>query len=584
VGAETAPNLCLGTAGHVDHGKTWLVKALTGKDTDRLPEEQRRGISIDLGYAPLDLPDGRRLSLIDVPGHERFVRNMVAGATGIDLFLLVVDAGEGPRPQTHEHLAILRLLGVEHGVIALTKSDAVGANTLAARREEARALEPAAEVVAVSAKTGGGLDDLRAALARAADRVERKRSHRPTRLYVDRVFTLRGIGTIATGTLWSGLVGSGDELRTEPRGRTVRVRSVEVHDQPVDRAAAGQRVALSLPGVETTDLERGDALVAPGAYPVSYRLDVALDELEPIADGARVAVHHGTSEVPARVVRAGTRYAQLRLARPVVAARGDRFVLRSATTVGGGRVLDPAPPRNVDEARLELLDTDDAKAIVQALVDEPTGVADLARRALLDDDELAAGLESLERAGDWVFSRRWLDETRARVHERLAAAPRLDPGIAVGELLPAALAPELVPRLGVEQRGGKLYLPGTAPSLGDRAQAANALLAELEAVGAQGTKVEDGELARYLEAEGRLVRLREGVAVSRATYEHARDVLVAECEDAGRITLARFRDLLGISRRPAQLLLERFDADGLTRRVGDERVLRRAALQRYAAD
>src|SRR5207302_189777 len=195
--------LTVGTAGHIDHGKTWLVRALTGKDTDRLPEERERGISIDLGYAPLELPDGRRLSVIDVPGHERFVRNMVAGATGIDLFLLVIDAAEGARPQTHEHLAILRLLGIERGVVAVTKADAVDEETLELALAEARELVPDAAVVAVSAKTGQGLEELRAALAAAAA-VDADRPAWPTRLYVDRVFTLRGIGTVATGTLWSG--------------------------------------------------------------------------------------------------------------------------------------------------------------------------------------------------------------------------------------------------------------------------------------------------------------------------------------------------------------------------------------------
>src|SRR5205809_4147067 len=199
--------LTVGTAGHIDHGKTWLVRALTGKDTDRLPEEHERGISIDLGYAPLELPDGTQLSLVDVPGHERFVRNMVAGATGIDLFLLVIDAAEGARPQTHEHLAILRLLRIEAGVVAVTKADSVDAETLELALEEARELVPGAEVVAVSAKTGAGLDELRAALTRAADAVAHAPAFGATRLYVDRVFTLRGIGTVATGTLWAGSIG-----------------------------------------------------------------------------------------------------------------------------------------------------------------------------------------------------------------------------------------------------------------------------------------------------------------------------------------------------------------------------------------
>src|SRR5213075_2984860 len=322
--------LTVGTAGHIDHGKTWLVRALTGKNTDRLPEEHRRGISIDLGYAPLELPDGRSLSLIDVPGHERFVRTMVAGATGIDLFLLVIDAAEGARPQTLEHLAILRLLGVRLGVVAVTKSDAIDDETLELVLAEARELVPEAEVVAVSAKTGAGLDELRAALARAADAAKRPESAGGTRLYIDRAFTLTGIGTVVTGTLWAGSIGPGDELRVEPSGLRTRARTVQVHDVDVLRAEAGQRVAVNLPGIERTRLRRGDALVAPGHYPVSWRLDVALEELEEIP--AAVTVHAGTADVAARVVREG-RYAQVRLREPVIAARGDRVVLRTETTV-----------------------------------------------------------------------------------------------------------------------------------------------------------------------------------------------------------------------------------------------------------
>ena len=352
-------SVVVGTAGHIDHGKTALVHALTGKDTDRLPEEQARGISIELGYAPLDLPDGRRLSLVDVPGHERFVRTMVAGATGIDLFLLVIDAGEGARPQTREHLAILGLLGVEQGVVAVTKADAVDEETLGLVVDEARDLVPGAAVVATSAKTGRGLDELRAALAAAADAVEPVHANGATRLFVDRVFTLHGIGTVATGTLWSGKIRAGDALRAEPSRLDVRVRSVEVHDRSVDVAEAGQRVAVSLPGIERAQLRRGDALVEPGAYPTSYRLDIALEETEPIADGARVQVHHGTAELPAVVRRIGERHAQLRLSAPAVAARGDRVVLRAATTVGGGRVIDPAPPRHASAERLELLERGD---------------------------------------------------------------------------------------------------------------------------------------------------------------------------------------------------------------------------------
>ena len=453
--------LTVGTAGHVDHGKTWLVRALTGKDTDRLPEEQRRGISIELGYAPLELPSGRRLSLIDVPGHERFVRTMVAGATGIDLFLLVIDAREGPRAQTHEHLAILRLLGVDEGVVAVTKADAADPADALAR---ARELVPAAEAVAVSAKTGLGLDQLREALGRAASRVPPRAREGPSRLFVDRVFTLRGIGTVATGTLWSGSVGAGDVLRAEPAGVDVRVRSVEVHDRPVDRAEPGQRVAVAVTGADRGRLERGLALIEPGAYAVTHRLDVDLEELAALP--ARVRAHHGTTETTARVVRRDGRV-QLRVADPLVAAPGDRVVLRAGTTVAGATVLDPSPrTRREDPAPVR------------------------ARPVLVD----TSGLE------------RDLDEA-----------------------------------------GGRLF------------------------------RAADPRAAAELERQGLLVRVGDGFALDRAVYERAKAIVVAECERAGTITLARARDLLGESRRTAQLLLERLDGDGVTLREGDRRRLRRRA-------
>ena len=452
--------LTVGTAGHVDHGKTWLVRALTGKDTDRLPEEQRRGISIELGYAPLELPGGLRLSLIDVPGHERFVRTMVAGATGIDLFLLVVDAREGARAQTHEHLAILRLLGIAGGVVAITKADAADPGPALV---EARELVPEAEVVAVSARTGVGLDELRAALCRAAASVRPRVRTGPTRLFVDRVFTLRGIGTVATGTLWSGSVGAGDELRAEPAGLELRVRSVQVHDRPVERAEAGQRVAVALAGADRARVGRGLALVEPGAYQPAYRLDVELEELAPVP--ARVRAHHGTTDTGARVVRVDGR-TQLRLSDPVVASAGDRIGLRAGTTVAGALVLRPIPrgrPRPPDP--------------------EPS-------------------------------------------------------------------------------------VPGPAPI--DTAEV------ERELVAAAGApfRVADGRAAAELERQGRLVRVGDGFALESGAYVRARELVVSECERAGTITLARARDLLGESRRNAQLVLERLDGDGVTLRVGDARRLR----------
>jgi selenocysteine-specific elongation factor len=561
--------LTVGTAGHIDHGKTWLVRALTGKDTDRLPEEQQRGISIDLGYAPLELPDGRRMSLVDVPGHERFVRTMIAGATGIDVFLLVIDAQEGARPQTHEHLAVLRLLGVEHGVVAITKRDAVDGETLELAVAEAEELVPGAPVVPVSAKTGEGLDDLRAALAALA--VHERSTDDATRLYVDRVFTLQGVGTVATGTLWSGSVGAGDLLRAEPAGKVVRVRSAQVHDAPVERAQAGQRVAVNLPTVERRELARGDVLVEPGRYPVSYRLDVALTALEEIPTD--VTVHIGTRAIAARVVRDGA-YAQLRLASPAVAARGDRIVLRTDTTVGGGIVLDPAPPRGLDRPRLDVLAAGDPEAIVRVLVHAPVTGADLQARGVLAPPELARGLAGVRHAGEHVFSDEWLAELKSSVRDRLAARADespLDPGVPLAELLPAAepWAPQVLNLLEIERRGGKGYLPGATGSLGERAGAAAALEQRLDEE--EIVKLDDRELAAYLEREGRLRLVGDGYAVSAALYEGGRDLLPTLTP----ITLGGFRDALGVGRRTAQLLLERYDADGLTLRRGDERVLRR---------
>ena len=555
--------LTVGTAGHIDHGKTWLVRALTGKDTDRLPEEQRRGISIDLGYAPLELADGRRLSLIDVPGHERFVRTMVAGATGIDLFLLVVDAGEGARPQTHEHLAILRLLGIDRGVVALTKIDAVDTEAADLADEEARELVPGAAVVRVSARTGEGLDDLRAELGRLADEVEHARADASTRLYVDRSISIPGFGTVATGTLWSGSIATGDRLRLEPSGRDVRVRSIQVHDRDVPEADAGQRVAVSLPGLERDEVTRGEALVTPGAYAVTYRLDVVLDELVPIGDNARLQVHLGTAHAPARVARIGDGFAQLRLDAAVVAAGGDRVILRGETTLGGGTVLDHAPPRHRDAARLELLAAGDVAATIHAAVrlDSLRHVA-------------AQELSGVEREGDWVFSSAWLAEFEDELRARIATADPIDPGVPV----PAQpWASDVLARLPFERRGAKLYLPGAVPTLAGRAAEAEQLEAELLRAGVGATKVDDDELARFLEASGRLVRLGDGYAIGAEAFEVARDVVLVECAAEGGITLARFRDLVGTGRRDAQLLLERLDADGVTRRVGERRVLRRAA-------
>jgi len=348
VSAEHAA-LTLGTAGHIDHGKTALVRALTGVDTDRLPQEKARGMSIELGFAPLLLPGGRRVSVVDVPGHERFVRMMVAGATGIDFHLMVVAADDGVMPQTCEHAAVLAALGIEQGVVAITKCDRASPQRAAA---EAAELYPDAEVVACSARTGEGVAAVAAALERVAERVTpgaEGRREGAAVLHVDRAFTIRGAGTVVTGTLWAGTLAAGDTLTLLPAQRLVRVRSLQVHDEPAERAHAGQRVALNLAGIALSEVTRGDALADPAAALAPTQvIDAALD-LEDGLHGGRVMVHHATRAVPARLAALVAGLWQLRLEAPLLAAAGDRLVVRSVAppdTLGGGTVLDPRAHRH----------------------------------------------------------------------------------------------------------------------------------------------------------------------------------------------------------------------------------------------
>jgi len=505
--------LTLGTAGHIDHGKTALIRALTGVDTDRLPEERERGISIELGYAPLTLPDGRRLSVVDAPGHERFVRTMVAGATGIDLYLMTVAADDGVMPQTREHAAVLAALGVRTGVVAVTKADVADPGPAL---EQAAALLPGAEAVAVSARTGEGLDALAAALDRtAAGLPGRAGAAGGLVLHVDRAFTIRGAGTVVTGTLWSGSAGRGDHVELLPSGERARLRGVQVHDAVVDRAQAGQRVALNLAGVPIDRVARGDVVVGdarsvPGtvlARPeATYRVDVALDWLSPElrpAGGARVAVHHGTRETAARIAELGGRYAQLRLERALVPRAGDRLVIRSLAppdTIGGGVVLDPAPRRH-GPAR-----------------------------------DVLARLARLERGEP---------EPVPETPPPPAPPP---PAAAPAALTPAALAVE-----------DELRAAGAAPPLD----------ADLDA---------GAELAALRDA-GRAVRLGPAMHIHAEALDAVRERVLALLEAEGELTLARLRDELGTSRKYAQALLERFDAERLTLRRGDVRVLRRRGAQ-----
>jgi selenocysteine-specific elongation factor len=515
-----APPLTLGTAGHIDHGKTALIGALTGKGTDRLPEERRRGISIELGYAPLSLPSGRSVSVVDVPGHERFVRTMVAGATGVDMFLLCIAADDGVMPQTREHMAVLRQLGVDDGVVAITKAD-IGEPELAA--EEAAELVPEAPVVHVSALRGTGLPELLDAIDGVAAQLPgRAGADGETRLHVDRSFTLRGIGTVVTGTLWAGSLAAGDLVRVLPRGLEARVRSVQVHDEPVERAAAGQRVALNLAGVGWREVGRGDVVVTGHALRPGYLLDVAVaveEGARPIRRGARMQVHHGTREAPARVVPlegdevrpgAATAYAQLRLEAPLVAAAGDRVILRQVAppdTVGGGTVVDAAPRKHGPGAE-----------VVERLGRMERG------ESVEDAPSVAAGPPDNGRDAD-------------------EPEPLDERALAVGSLLRS---------------------DGFTPRAdGDLAEAAGLGVAEAAGVFA------------------RLERAGQAVRVGRSLHFHPEPLAVLEaqvvaiCEREGEATIAGLRDELGTSRKYAQALLEHLDRTKVTLRRGDAHVLRR---------
>jgi selenocysteine-specific elongation factor len=423
----------VGTAGHIDHGKSALVRALTGIDPDRLKEEQVRGITIDLGFAHLTLGDVQ-LAFVDVPGHERFVRNMLAWAGGIDAVMLIVAATESVKPQTREHFEICRLLGLERGLIAVTKADLADAAQLARADADCRDLVAGsflegAPILHVSSVTGQGLDDLRGALGALAGHPPRLHRSGVVRLPVDRVFTVKGFGVVVTGTLVSGAVAAGDALVAMPAGTSVRIRGLQVHGQSVNAVTAPQRVAMNLTGVEAASLGRGVTIATPGSFAATSRADVhvqLLPDARPLAHGARIRVHHGTMEALARISIAAVRsdraapwqaaragdsrvevppggeaFARLRFGAPVVLTRGDRLILRAASpvsTIGGARVLDPAPAgsgvrRETALARFAQFETDEAAGVVRALLTESAGrglgAEGLVRRAGLDPDEAA---------------------------------------------------------------------------------------------------------------------------------------------------------------------------------------------------
>jgi selenocysteine-specific elongation factor len=631
-------NFIIGTAGHIDHGKTELIKALTGIDTDRLKEEKERGISIELGFADIELPGGITAGVVDVPGHEHFVKNMLAGATGFDLVLLVVAADDAVMPQTTEHLAIVDLLGVEEGVVVITKSDLVDEDMLELVKEDvaeavAGTVLEGAEIVVTSSRTGQGLDELRETIRKAAGRVGIRNAQGPFRLPVDRVFTLKGIGTVITGTLWEGSVADGDEALIQPSGRKVRVRNIQVHGEDVERAYAGQRVALNLPGISTEQIERGDVIGTPGYLHPTLMLDGLLHLIESsprsLKNRTRVRFHHGTREVMARVVLLGGReelppgessYVQFRLERPVIALYKDRYILRSyspITTIGGGQVLDshPRKHRHHQAAILENLEKREKgipKELILLVVEE-RGLP-LSRRELLSwtemgEAELGSALDELlsqagmvEIAGDGepmyvtpsILSS--LQERMTSLTAELHDANPLKPGIekeALRQRLDAGLGMDVFEALlrsavssgKLEVDTGKVRLAGKGRSLSQEESASKDELLQairdgkyspplfkemLEITGLDKNKLRD--ILGILLEEGEIEQLNPDYFLARGRIAEAEERIRSHLSSRGTLEVSDVRDMLGASRKYAIPLLEYMDRKRVTRRDGDHRI------------
>jgi selenocysteine-specific elongation factor len=632
----TAPtHIVVGTAGHIDHGKTSLVKALTGTDTDRLPEEKARGITIDLGFAFLE-ESGLTIEIVDVPGHERFVRNMLAGVGGIDLAMLVIAADEGVMPQTREHLAICSLLRIKAGLIALTKADLVESDWRELVREDVAAavrgtfLE-GAPIVPVSSKTGQGLDELRAALRSLAASVPQRGTDELPRLPIDRVFTVRGFGTVVTGTLTAGVLAADDRVEVYPKHAEAKIRGLQAHGQPVASARAGQRTAINLQGLERTAIARGDVVGLPGTLVSSTLVDGTF-ELLPDAPRAvktrtRVRFHVGTSEIMARALlldRAEltpgeTAFARFRLEAPLVARPGDRFVVRSYSpivTIGGGTLLDVDPPRFKRKgpalvAHLELLQTGSPDAVLEEHVRHVGSggvrLTTLAGRAPFGPERLRALLGSLQAGGrvisidrDWFIHPDSFGRLRGLVADELTAFHRanpLKPGMSREELrgrvggadervfafLLSSLAAEGV----VKTERDKVWLASHEVRLspeqqrvmdtleGEFSRAEAAPPSPEEALGRAGVRGdEEHELFQVLVQSGKLVRVKESLFFHAQALESIQTKLVALLRERKDIGPSDIKDLLGISRKYAIPLLEFFDQRRVTARVGERRILR----------
>ncbi len=627
-------HLIIGTAGHVDHGKSALIRALTGIDTDRLQEEKKRGISIDLGFAPFSLPGGRLAGVVDVPGHERFIHNMLAGAGGMDLVLLVVDATEGVMPQTREHLQILELLHIPRGIVVINKIDLVEEEWRELVEEEVREkfagtfLEKA-PLCAVSAITGEGIEDLKQLIDRITAEIPPRDTRVPFRMPLDRSFSSPGFGTIVTGTLIQGLVRAGDIVEIVPPMTAARVRSIQVHGRNCEEASAGQRVALNLSGLEKEQALRGAVVCAPGYYRPTTLVDASIrllnDASRPIKNLDPVHFYLGTARLVARLLlldrdellpgEAG--FVQCRLERPLAAERRDRFIIRSyspVTTIGGGIVLDPFPERHrrfktsvLNRLAVQEQGLEGDHSFVLSQIDK-LNIADFGRlekATRLPVSVLESIIKAMElteqviMVGESVIGadtyRRWTERINSEL-ERFHEAYPLLPGISRARLktvLPASISTKeyedfleaLANRNELWVQGDLVkkfsFVPRISPADRDKLEQITgiyrqagwtppALKETLTACGVDPLRRDEYET--HLLYSGELVKISEEFYFHRDIYREAVDILNRHFKNSPTLTLAQFRDLTGSSRKIVQPLLEYFDRKKITKRVGDHRV------------
>ncbi len=627
----------LGTAGHIDHGKSTLVKALTGTDPDRLKEEKERGITLDLGFASLDLPSGNRLGIVDVPGHEGLIKNMLAGVGGIDIVMLVIAADEGIMPQTREHLAICNLLHVKKGLIALTKMDAAEKDWLALVQEEVREyvqgtfLEKA-PIVPVSAKTGENLETLKQELDKLAKEVEPKSSNGVLRLPIDRVFTMKGFGTVITGTLLSGTISQDQEVDILPKGTTTKVRGIQSHNQAAQRAVAGQRTAVNLQGIEKDQISRGDTIVTKGFFTTTRNVDCSLSMLKQatrgIKTGTRIRFYNNTQESIGRAALVGTNelnpgdegYVQFRLEQPVLIQQGDRFIIRFYSpmeTLGGGMVLDPHPRRHktktMEESvkNLTVLEKGSLEERLAILI-AGKALAGMEEAAIIgsvaaDKPEIAGALAALAQkkaivrvdnlyvhSGQLAILEKKVLDLIAQYHKANSLKPGIDKeevkGLLKARLHPRALTMAidgLVRKKQVETEGSKLKLPGFKPAVGkDQGLYKDKIVEAIKKGGSQPPVREEfpalfgitdrdaKDLLKLLADEGRVVRINDSLYLDKAVLEAIKADLLKHLSEKKEIIVAEFRDIVKTSRKFAVPILEYFDSQKLTQRVGDKRVLR----------